>query len=349
MKIAVYTIALNEREFIDRWYKSALEADYVILADTGSTDQTLEYAQSLGVDARLIKVDPWRFDTAKNMALNMVPQDADVCVSLDMDEVLLPGWRSELEKKWEPDARILNHRYRNNKNPWQWHSKIHNRKGCKWVGAVHETLEWSIPEKILWCDTIFLDEQQDTAKSRANYIELLHLKIDEGDREWKTFYFLANEYMARGDLENSIKYRTQSLDLCNDGSVSRSYVAKNIALNYQNLGKHDEAREWYIRAVAEGNERESWYAYALFLYMKNEWQECLDAAERCLAVTEKRNGYTFDPRAWSDSPYDVAAIAAYRCEKYASAIEYGRKAIELNPDDARLRQNQAFYEMRQDT
>ncbi len=349
MKIAVYAIAKNEASKVDRWCKSNFEADLRIVCDTGSTDDTVNLLKEHGVEVNQVTIDPWRFDTAKNMALDLVPDDYDIVISQDLDEALLPGWRQELEKRWESDARILNHRYRNNQNPWQWHSKIHNRKGCRWVGAVHETLEWSIPEKTLWCDTIFLDEQQDTAKSRANYIELLHLKIDEGDRDWKTFYFLANEYMARGDLENSIKYRTQSLDLCNDGSVSRSYVAKNIALNYQNLGKHEEAREWYIRAVAEGHERESWYAYALFLYMKNEWQECLDAAERCLAVTEKRNGYTFDPRAWSDSPYDVAAIAAYRCEKYASAIEYGRKAIELNPDDARLKQNQAFYEMRQDT
>jgi tetratricopeptide (TPR) repeat protein len=349
MKIAVYSIAKNEGRSVQRWCDSNIEADLRIVCDTGSTDDTVELLERNGITVHKIDVIPWRFDTAKNMALDLVPDDYDIVISQDLDEALLPGWRQELEKRWEPDARILNHRYRNNQNPWQWHSKIHNRRGCKWVGAVHETLEWSIPDKTLWCDTIFLDEQQDAAKSRANYIELLHLKIDEGDRDWKTFYFLANEYMARGNLENAIKYRTQSLDLCNDGSVSRSYVAKNTALNYQNSGQPDKAREWYVRAVAEGNERESWYSYALFLYMRNEWKDCLEAAERCIAVTEKRNGYTFDPRAWSDSPYDIAAIAAYNCERHSSAIEYGRKAIELNPDDARLKQNQAFYEMRQDT
>lgn len=348
MKIAVYAIAKNEGLKVDRWCESNKDADLRIVCDTGSTDDTVERLLAHGVQVHSVDVAPWRFDTAKNMALDLVPTDYDVVISQDLDEALLEGWRDELEKIWEGDARIVNHRYRNNSNPWQWHSKIHNRKGCRWVGAVHETLDWSIPDKALWCDKIYLDEQQDAQKSRANYIELLHLKINEGDRDWKTFYFLANEYVARGDLASAIKYRIESLELCNDGPVSRSYVAKNVAINYQNLGDDEKAREWFITAVAEGEERESWYSYALFLYVKNDWAECFTAAQRCLSITERRNGYTFDPRAWGDSPYDIAAISAYRCERYNDAIEFGRKAIELNPDDERLRQNQVFYEGRSD-
>ena len=37
MKIAVYTIALNEENFVKRWFESAKEADYLLIADTGST------------------------------------------------------------------------------------------------------------------------------------------------------------------------------------------------------------------------------------------------------------------------------------------------------------------------
>ncbi len=41
MKIAVYSIALNEEKFIQRWYESAKDADYLIIADTGSTEKTI--------------------------------------------------------------------------------------------------------------------------------------------------------------------------------------------------------------------------------------------------------------------------------------------------------------------
>lgn len=346
MKIAVYAIALNEVDFLERWYTSAKEADFVVIADTGSTDGLVEHADKLGINVVSIDVKPWRFDTAKNMALDLVPLDVDVVVSLDMDEVLLPGWREKLEASWEMDATILNHRYRNNSNPWQWHSKVHNRNHCKWVGAVHETLEWSIPEKQLWNGDIYLDEQQDTSKSRASYIDLLHLKIDEGDKDWKTFYFLANEYQSRGDLVSSIEQRKLALDHCPE-PISRAYVAKNIGNTYRQLGDLDTAEHWYRHSISESNERESWHALANNYYLKHAWEACLEAAQRCLEVTTRRDGYTHDPVAWGWSPYDLGAIAAYNTGRYDVAFEYGVMAASIEPSNERLMTNLGYYKEKQ--
>ena len=88
MKIAVYTIALNEEQFVERWYEANKDADCLVIADTGSTDNTVELARSLGILVHEIRVKPWRFDDARNTALALVPADVDVCVSVDMDEVL---------------------------------------------------------------------------------------------------------------------------------------------------------------------------------------------------------------------------------------------------------------------
>ena len=98
MKIAVYTIALNEEQFVERWYESAKEADYLMIADTGSTDGMVEKAKALGIVCHTISVKPWRFDDARNAALALLPDDIDYCISLDMDELLAPGWRDEMEK-----------------------------------------------------------------------------------------------------------------------------------------------------------------------------------------------------------------------------------------------------------
>ena len=98
MKIAVYTVALNEEQFVKRWYESAKDADYLLIADTGSTDKTKEIASELGIEVHSISVAPWRFDDARNSALSLIPSDIDYCISLDMDEVLSEGWREELEK-----------------------------------------------------------------------------------------------------------------------------------------------------------------------------------------------------------------------------------------------------------
>ena len=60
--IAVYTIAVNEAAHAERWAESAAEADYRIVADTGSTDDTVERLIRAGVTVHRIAGvhDLWR-------------------------------------------------------------------------------------------------------------------------------------------------------------------------------------------------------------------------------------------------------------------------------------------------
>ena len=104
MKVAVYTIALNESAHVERWANSAGDADYRIVADTGSTDDTVDRLTAAGVTVNRIAVRPWRFDLARNAAMALIPGDVDVCVTMDMDMYLQPGWRPKLEAAWIPET-----------------------------------------------------------------------------------------------------------------------------------------------------------------------------------------------------------------------------------------------------
>ena len=98
-KICVYAIAKNEEKFVRRWVESMSEADEIIVLDTGSTDRTTELLSEYEkVRVYSETVSPWRFDTARNLSLSKVPQDADYCVCTDLDEVFDKGWREKLEK-----------------------------------------------------------------------------------------------------------------------------------------------------------------------------------------------------------------------------------------------------------
>jgi hypothetical protein len=85
LKVVVYAIALNEAMHVDRWAGSAIDTDYRVVADTGSTDGTVERLEKAGVTVHKIAIRPWRFDDARNAALALVPADADVCVTMDME------------------------------------------------------------------------------------------------------------------------------------------------------------------------------------------------------------------------------------------------------------------------
>ena len=80
MKICVYAICKNEQAFAERWMASMGEADAVYVLDTGSTDNTVAKLTALGAQVTVERIDPWRFDAARNRSLALVPEDADICV-----------------------------------------------------------------------------------------------------------------------------------------------------------------------------------------------------------------------------------------------------------------------------
>ena len=81
-KICVYAITKNEEKFVKRWVDSMKEADEIYVLDTGSTDKTVSLLKEEGVIVKEEKVEPWRFDVARNKSLEMLPDDIDICVML---------------------------------------------------------------------------------------------------------------------------------------------------------------------------------------------------------------------------------------------------------------------------
>jgi glycosyltransferase involved in cell wall biosynthesis len=343
LKIAIYTICKNEQHNVLEWAKTNGEADYRLVCDTGSTDDTATLLKEQGVTVIPITVIPWRFDMARGTSLNLLPDDIDVCIWQDLDERLLPGWRDQIQKHWTDETTTANHKYRNNSNPWQWHSKIHRRHGAHWQGAVHEELRWHIPEHSIWLPDLYLDEHQDVSKDRRGYFELLKKKVSEGDNHWRTYYFLANEYGGQGLPQHSIDTRIKSYEACDEGDMIQSYVAKHIAGGYDALDNRESAERWYKISVGHSNERESWFSYAEHAMRWQDWETAFLAARRCLECAEPRTGFTQDPRAWSEISYDIAALSAYKLGLYKKAIEWGEQAVSMCPTDERLKKNLEYY------
>ncbi len=96
-KICVYAICKNESKFARRWMESMREADWVVVLDTGSSDGTPDILREMGAQVYEEVISPWRFDVARNRSLELAPEEADICVCTDLDEVFHPGWRQALE------------------------------------------------------------------------------------------------------------------------------------------------------------------------------------------------------------------------------------------------------------
>ena len=239
MKIVVYAICKNERPFADRWMASMSEADEVCVLDTGSTDGTPQRLEELGAKVSVQVITPWRFDVARNQSLELVPEDADLCVCTDLDEVFQPGWREKVEAAWAPGVDRLLYRYVWNFLPDGregmvfWYDKIHRRKGCRWVNPVHEVLQFDggAPQA-RYVEGVCLEHHADRSKSRGQYLPLLELAVEEDPNNDRNVHYLGREYFFYRRWEESIAIidgYTGTLYLEPDGEVRKEYEIRRKA------------------------------------------------------------------------------------------------------------------------
>lgn len=350
MKIAVYTIALNEAQFIKRWYESAKDADYLLIADTGSTDETYEIAEELGIEVVGIKVIPWRFDIARNAALSMLPEDVEYCIALDMDEVLVGDWREELEKA--KDKNITRPRY---KYTWSWKDleenipglqyggdKVHKRSGYRWKHPVHEVLiSDRLEETQDWFD-FEIHHHPDHSKSRSQYLPLLELAVQEDPWDDRNAYYYARELFFNQKYLEAFREFKRYLAL----PTARWNAERSAAFRYMAKCLGGKERERYLKlSVKESpKRREPLVDLALFYFDNNNWKDCLRYAKEATKIEDKPLEYLCEEFAWGSIPYDLVAVSSYHLEYYKQALLFGKKAVKMNPSSERLLENLKLYE-----
>ena len=347
MRIVVYAISKNEEAFVERCLASAKEADGFVLADTGSTDQTVELARANGASVYSVSVQPWRFDVARNTSLALVPADADVCVCIDLDEVLEPGWREEVERLWVPGTTRLRYLFDWGNDVRFMSDKIHARSGYRWKHPCHEALtpDPRLTQKYAVSEKLLVRHLPDPKKSRGQYLELLRVGAKEDPTDPRNSFYFARELTYYAKWEEAIRELTRYLELPGaKWSAERGYAMRLVGKSLVALGKTEEAHEWYRKAVTEApDRRESWFDLASFCHDHKLWPECYEAAKWTIRTEGHRNAWPTDPVAWGYRPFDLAALAAYALGKYDEAAKYGAEAIRLSPDDPRLRKNLTWY------
>jgi glycosyltransferase involved in cell wall biosynthesis len=342
LKIAVYSIALNEEKFIERWYNSAKDADIVLLADTGSTDNTEKICKKLGIKFYKISIKPWRFEDARNASLALIPDDIDYCIALDVDEVLVEGWREHLEK-----ATATRPRY---KYTWSWNEdgspglqyngdKIHKRHNYRWKHPVHEVLTFDRIEETQEIVGLEIHHHPDPTKSRSQYFPLLELSVKEDPSDDRNAYYFARELFFNNMHDRAAEEFKRHL------SLPRAVWGPERASSHRYLAKCEpqNAEQHLLNAISESARREAFVELADHYHKNKNWIKTLEYAEKALEIKEKPLDYLCEAFAWGWLPYDLAALGAHYLGNREKAIEYGKLAISMNPEDKRLKLNLIFY------
>lgn len=355
MKICVYAISKNEEQFVNRWYESMKEADSIYVLDTGSTDNTVEKLKSLGVEVKQEIITPWRFDTARNKSLELVPIDTDICICTDLDEVFEKGWREELEKHWTKETTDARYNYNwlldENNNPKVnfYIEKIHQRKEHIWHHPVHEVLIYTGDNKqMITIDTITVNHYPDNNKSRSSYLELLELSVKEEPNNDRNTHYLGREYMYNQRWSECIKILKKHLTLKTAvWKDERAASMRFIARSYKNLNENQKAKIWFHKAFKEAPHlRDALVERALLAYEEKDYSNIEKYCLKALEINTHPKSYINETFSWDNTIYDLLSLAYYYKKKYLLSLYFVNLAINMNPNDKRLLNNKILIQQK---
>ena len=351
LKIAVYAISKNEEKFVDRWYESMKEADAIYVLDTGSTDETVKKLKSLGVIVNSEIITPWRFDVARNKSLEMVPEDVDVCVCTDLDEVFESGWRKKIEQSFK-NANRLRYKYnwsldeQNRPIVSFLYEKIHDRKHYKWIYPVHEILKCSLENEVVNTDeSIVLNHYPDRTKSRSQYLKLLELSHKENPDNDRTLHYLGREHMYYGKWNEAIDTLIKHTKMESAWYLEVAASMRFISRCYQHLNRYDEAEIWLKKAIEKSpNAREPYVEMSFLKYNQKKYLETIEYLIKAKQIKKNELLYINEPFCWDSTIDDLLSLSYYNLGFKDEAIFYVDKALEYNGNDERLINNKKIFE-----
>ena len=342
LRIGVYSLCRNEAHHVAAWEESCREADVRVVTDTGSDDGTDRLLRERGVDVRTGAPVPWRWDDAHNLSLMHLPADVDVCVRLDLDETLKPGWREIIEREWGKDgSNNLIYRYVYSFRPdgtpqTVFHlDRVHARHGFRWQQATHEGLVcWNGEKRQRFAPGLEIHHHRDPGKVHKTDLTLLHVAVAESPHDARARWYLARELDFAGHPAAAAEFAAY-LAMPGGTPTERSYALRVLA-------RITQQEKYLHRAAAEAkNEPDAWERLALARHHAGDHEHCLTFA--LAAIEAKASTHATDCHARARA-HELACIALWRLGRQPEALPHARAAVAGFPGDERLATNLADME-----
>lgn len=294
---------------------------------------------------------------ARNLSLDHVPEDVDICVCTDLDELFEPGWRKKLEEAWlskKPGASIPTARTGRYLYNWSlkedgtpniqfYYFKVHSRKGFIWKCPVHEYLQYigKLPLETVYIEGMVLSHYPDPEKSRGSYLPLLELAVEEAPEDERMRYYLGREYMYKSQWKKSIDTLKEYLALPSAvWSDERCAAMRWIANSCYKIGDFKGAYTWYYKAIAEVPDiRDPYVEFSKMCYELKDWAMAYFLTKEALKIKDKSKTFVNMGYSWDYTPDDYCSIAAFWLGMPKESLEHAKCALQYAPDNERLKSN----------
>lgn len=258
--LSVCMIAKNEEAIIGRCIESILPAaDEIIVNDTGSSDKTVEIAESLG--AKIVS-SQWKNDFAYSRNLSIDPAKGKWILWLDADDIVPPESISLLNilKQKVPDRvySIIckNERPDGTGTSFRQARIFPNDKGIFFERTIHEQMMISaLKLGFKLEDTDIVVEHHGyadpaTLKQKANRnCELLLQEYEKGQRDPVTIIEIGDSYSIMEENENAIEWYKKFLNIKSYGKEFPDLASQALLGLGKILNEHENysEAEKYIR------------------------------------------------------------------------------------------------------
>lgn len=342
-------IVKNEEEFIAQCIRSVRSiVSEIILADTGTTDRTIDIAAELGA---VVYPFEWTndFSAARNFSLELA--SSDWILVLDADEAIAerdleqirqatmsPGVCYEfLQRHYTNDHRLSDFKACEGAYPeFERHYAGYfesnlcrlfpNHKGIHYRGRVHELVEHSIREiaglRIERCRVPIhhYGHTPEVKKKKVKnelYGPLGETKAKEQPADWKAYFELGVEHNCSGRLEESAAAFERSVRL--NGNYLETWV--NYGYVLCELGRYDEAESALKRGLALSPRHEQAYCNLGVVYMRqNRFPDAVAVLNRAIEINP---GYV--------NAFCNLGISLARLGRLSEAANAYKRALEAMP------------------
>ena len=344
MTISVCMITWNEEDLLPSALASAEGlADEVVVLDTGSSDRTVEVARSLG--ARVFTGgDRMHKATSRNRAQDEAT--GDWVVILDADEQIADpeGLRAFLETT-DTQAVYIRLAFMNAQNqPTLTYQQMRcwRRGAFRYQYRAHEvpvpTGSWG---KL--AHTEFVWEHRpppDRAWKRQYTLERLEMDVAENPGAARPLYYLGRQYMYQQMWDRAIETLERYVQApAHDEADAWWCLAKCHGAEGR---KREQVRALYQACAAHPGRREWWGELASLYHSEGSYQMAAGLLRCALEIPPPAFAYHL---AYWYGPHihDLLARCLWKLERYEEGYEQARIAVELAPDNERLRTNLRWF------
>ena len=338
-RICLNMIVRNEAALIERCCRSFVGSiDHYLIADTGSTDDTVQRIRSVfdsaGIVGEVVTTTFVDFEQARNEALlaaQQSPMEFDYIALCDADMELVvddPEWKASLTE----DAYTVMQRTPNGLS-YPNVRLVHRDVPARYQGATHEFLDLAGTPRHPCTGIRFIDHANgaNRATKYQRDIQLLTAALELEPENPRSVFYLANSHFDRGDTMAALHWYRRRLTMA--GYEDEKFISMyRIGLGFERLG--DEAlllHQMMLTFETYPRRAEPMHAIALRAQRQNHHRLAYEFARMAADLAMPTDGLFVEAEVYEWRLDDIMAVSLFWMGRTQEALALNEELLDTAP------------------